>query len=43
MTYAIKVTLKDLGIVDGLQTWEVINADTGEVIGYNQTAADKEM
>jgi len=26
-----------IGVVDGLQTWEVINTDTGEVIGYNQT------
>lgn len=36
MTDAIKVTRRDLGVVDGLHTWEVINADTGEVIGYDQ-------
>lgn len=37
---SIKVTRKDLGVIDGLQTWEVSNADTGEVIGYDQTAAE---
>jgi hypothetical protein len=31
------VKLKDVGIVDGLQTWEVIDEATGQVIGYNQT------
>jgi hypothetical protein len=31
------VKLKDIGIVDGLQTWEVIDEATGQVIGYNQT------
>lgn len=31
------IILKDLGVIDGLQTYEVINADTGEVIGYNQS------
>jgi hypothetical protein len=42
MSDAIKVTRKDLGIVNGLQTWEVINADTSEVIGYDQTAVEGE-
>lgn len=41
MAEAIKVTIKDLGIVDGLHTWEVSNADTGEVIGYNQSEAEE--
>ena len=36
MTDAIKVTRKDLGIIGGLHTWEVTNAETGEVIGYDQ-------
>ena len=27
-----------IGIVDGLKTVEVRDAETGEVIGYNQTA-----
>lgn len=34
----MNVELHDLGIVDGLHTWEVINLETGETIGYNQTA-----
>ena len=35
------VELKDLGVIDGFQTWEVSNADTGEVIGYNQTTIEE--
>jgi hypothetical protein len=27
-----------IGIVDGMETLEVSNADTGEIIGYDQTA-----
>ena len=41
MDEAIKVTRKDLGVVQGLQTWEVTNADTGEVIGYDQQAIEE--
>jgi hypothetical protein len=37
MDEPVNVTFKDLGIVNGLVTVEVINADTGEVIGYNQS------
>jgi hypothetical protein len=37
MDKPVNVTFKDLGIVDGMVTVEVINADTGEVIGYNQS------
>ena len=37
---AVTVTLRDLGIIDGLHTWEVVNADTGQVIGYNQSASE---
>ena len=37
MTESINVITKDLGIIDGLQTFEVIDADTGETIGYNQS------
>ena len=36
------VKLNDIGIVDGLQTWEVIDEATDDVIGYNQTAPDDE-
>ncbi len=42
MSDAINVEFKELGIIDGLQTWEVINADTGQVIGYNQSAVEGE-
>jgi len=28
----------EIGIVDGLETVEIKDAATGEVIGYNQTA-----
>ena len=35
------VKLNDIGIVDGLQTWEVIDEATGEVIGYNQTTLEE--
>jgi hypothetical protein len=34
------VKLNDLGIIDGMQTWEVIDEATGNVIGYNQTISD---
>jgi hypothetical protein len=40
MTDAINVEFKELGIIDGIKTTQVINADTGEVIGYNQTAIE---
>jgi hypothetical protein len=31
------VELKDIGIVNGLQTYEVIETNTGKVIGLNQS------
>lgn len=31
----------DLGIVDGLRTYEVRRTDTGEIIGYDQTAEEE--
>jgi hypothetical protein len=34
----MKVRETYLGIIDGLATVEVANAETGEVIGYNQSA-----
>ena len=40
MNEPIRVTLRDIGIVDGLQTVEITNADTGEVIGFNQTVVE---
>jgi len=41
MSDSINVEFKELGIVDGLMTVEVIDADTGQVIGYNQTAVEE--
>jgi hypothetical protein len=32
--------LNDLGIIDGMQTWEVIDEATGDVIGHNRTPAE---
>lgn len=37
ITEPIKVIVKDLGVIDGLQTAVRINADTGEIVGYNQS------
>lgn len=42
MTNPINVTTKDLGVIDGLQTFEVIDAGTGETIGYNQSVPTTE-
>ena len=43
MSTSINIIAKNIGIVDGLETIEIINADTGEVIGYNQTATESEI
>jgi len=40
MSDSVNVEFKELGIVEGLMTVEVIDADTGQVIGYNQTAVE---
>jgi hypothetical protein len=39
---SINVKFKELGIIDGMKTTQVINADTGEVIGYNQTSVEEQ-
>jgi hypothetical protein len=39
MSDSVNVELKDLGVIDGLHTVEVIDTATGETIGYNQTPA----
>jgi hypothetical protein len=39
---SVNVEFKELGIIDGMITTQVINADTGEVIGYNQSAVEGE-
>jgi hypothetical protein len=41
MSDSINVELVELGIINGLITTQVINADTGEVIGYNQSAIEE--
>lgn len=43
MDIPVPVELVDRGIIDGIQTFEVINTDTGETIGYNQTAPTEEI
>jgi hypothetical protein len=42
MNESINVEFKELGTVDGMKTTQVINADTKEIIGYNQTAVEGE-
>ena len=42
MSDAINVEFKELGIIDGMITTQVINKDTKEIIGYNQTAVEEE-
>jgi hypothetical protein len=39
---SVNVEFKELGVINGMKTTQVINADTGEVIGYNQTAVEEE-
>lgn len=34
------VKMIDHGVVDGFRTWEVVNAGTGENVGWNQTVDD---
>jgi hypothetical protein len=38
---AINVEFKELGIINGMKTTQVINADTKEVIGYNQSVVEE--
>lgn len=33
----------DRGVIDGIQTWEVVNASTGETIGWNQSVPEEEI
>lgn len=40
MSSPVNVTFNDLGIINGYHTVEVINADTGETIGVNQTPVE---
>jgi hypothetical protein len=41
MDKPINVTFNNIGIVNGLQTVEVIDLDTNEIIGFNQTAVEE--
>jgi hypothetical protein len=36
------IELKDIGIINGFQTFEVIDKDTNQVIGYNKSLPDTE-
>ena len=36
----IKIRFEDIGIVDGVHVVEVYNADTGELIGKNESFVD---
>ncbi len=40
MDKPVTVETIDRGIIDGFQTWEVINTDTGETIGWNLSSPD---
>ena len=42
MSDSINVEFKELEIINGIKTIAVLNADTGEVIGYNQTAVEEQ-
>ena len=37
----INVEIIDRGIINGIQTYEVIDADTGETIGWNKTETEE--
>ena len=41
MENSVTVQLIDLGVTNGMQTWEVVDVETGETIGYNQTAIEE--
>ena len=41
MTDAINVEFIELGVIDGMKTTQVINKDTKEIIGYNQSAVEE--
>jgi hypothetical protein len=38
---SVNVEFIELGIIDGLKTTQVINSDTKEVIGYNQSVVEE--
>lgn len=38
---AIDVERNYLGIIDGFKVWEVINTQTGKVVGTDQTPAEE--
>jgi hypothetical protein len=41
MTDAVNVEFIELGVINGMMTTQVINADTKEIIGYNQSAIEE--
>lgn len=32
----LNVTLNNLGLINGIETWEVVDTQTGSVIGFNR-------
>ena len=42
MSDAINVEFIELGVIDGMITTQVINKDTKEIIGYNQSAVEEQ-
>jgi hypothetical protein len=42
MTDAINVEFVELGVINGMITTQVVNADTKEIIGYNQSAVEEQ-
>ena len=43
MNDAINVEFVELGVIDGMKTTQVINKDTKEIIGYNQSAVEETL
>jgi len=41
MSDSVNVEFIELGVIDGMKTTQVINADTQEIIGYNQSAIEE--
>ena len=41
MEKPVSVKYVDLGVIDGLQTFEVVNTETGQAIGYRQTVVEE--
>lgn len=40
MSNPVNVTRNDLGVMNGVHVWEVVDVDTGEVIGWDQQSVE---